>query len=363
MKKLLSIRVFLFFLLLSFSATSQIPPGYYDSAWGLTGTPLKVALHNIIKNHTVITYSPGLWSAFYTTDVKPDGKVWDIYSDIPGGIAPYEFTFGTDQCGSYNAEDSCYNREHSFPESWFNGASPMYTDLFHIYPTDGWVNNKRGDYPYGDVGTATWTSLNGSKLGTCSDPGYSGTVFEPLDSFKGDIARSYFYMAVRYYTEDSGWPGSAMVSGAQFLPWAESVLLQWNALDPVSQKEINRNNTIYYSFQHNRNPFIDHPEWAASLWGPTASVGNINALDGFIKIFPVPVTSQLTIRCDNAAIHLKTASLYSLEGKLLLDENLNNQVGAETSISTVDLSSGIYILKVISEEGITIKKVSVQNPL
>jgi len=123
------------------------PANYYSSAEGKTGYALKTALHNIIKNHQVQSYS-SLWNHFQSTDKKPNGKAWDMYSDVPGGTPAYEYSFGSDQCGSYSKEGDCYNREHSFPKSWFNNASPMYSDLFHLYPTDGYVNQRRGNYPY-----------------------------------------------------------------------------------------------------------------------------------------------------------------------------------------------------------------------
>jgi endonuclease I len=260
-------RSALFFLLFSASLASnaQIPPGYYNPATGLSGTALQQALHDIIDNHTVVSYN-SLWTWYKQTDKKSNGKVWDMYSDIPGGTPPYEYTFVTNQCGNYNSEADCYNREHSWPESWFNGLSPMSSDIFHIVPSDGYVNGRRGNYPYGKVGSATWTSLNGSKLGTCVSPGYSGTVFEPIDAYKGDFARAYFYMETRYYNEGSSWPGSPMASGSQLLPWGQTLMMLWHLMDPVSQKEINRNDSIYKNVQHNRNPFVDHPEYAALIW-------------------------------------------------------------------------------------------------
>jgi len=246
-------------------AQAQIPPGYYNPATGLSGTALQQALHDIIDNHTVVSYN-SLWTWFQKTDKKANGKVWDMYSDIPGGTPPYEYTFISDQCGGYSNEGDCYNREHSWPKSWFGDVSPMNSDIFHLYPTDGKVNGMRDNYPYGKVGTATWTSLNGSKRGNSVSPGYTGTVFEPRDEYKGDFARTYFYMETRYYNEDSGWPGSPMTSGSQLLPWAQTLMLLWNLQDPVSQKEINRNDSIYKNVQHNRNPFIDHPEYAGMIW-------------------------------------------------------------------------------------------------
>lgn len=242
----------------------QIPPGYYNSAAGLTGNALRVALHDIIDGHSSQSYD-ALWSHFYSTDRKSNNKVWDMYSDVPGGTPAYEFTFYTNQCGNYNSEGDCYNREHSFPASWFNDGSPMYTDLFHLVPTDGYVNNMRGSYAFGEINSPTWTSTNGSKRGPNAYTGYSGTAFEPIDAYKGDFARGYFYMMVRYYGSMGSWDGP-MMSGGDLAPWALNLLRDWHLADPVSQKEINRNNAIY-AIQGNRNPFIDHPEWVCSIWG------------------------------------------------------------------------------------------------
>jgi hypothetical protein len=149
----------------------------------------------------------------------------------------------------------------------------MYTDLFHLYPTDKYVNNKRSNYPFGEVSNPTWTSDNGSRLGSNSTAGYSGIVFEPNDAYKGDFARTYFYMVTCYENKVAGWNSSeAKVSLAgdkypAFKQWAIDVLLKWHRNDPVSQKEIDRNNVIYTSYQHNRNPYIDRPELAEYIWG------------------------------------------------------------------------------------------------
>ena len=257
--------VILFFVW-SLSSIAQ-PAGYYHSAEGLTGNQLKSALHNIIKDHSSISYAQ-IWNAFWSTDNKGNGIVWDMYSDRPNGNPPYTFHLGNDQCGNYSGEGDCYNREHSWPQSWFNDQTTPRTDLHHIFPTDGYVNNRRSNYPFGEVRSASWTSQNGSKLGTSKTPGYSGTVFEPIDEYKGDFARALFYMSVRYYGEDSGWKSSDMTNKSELKSWAIDMLLRWNELDPVSQKEIDRNNTIYNDYQHNRNPFIDNPDYANMIWDP-----------------------------------------------------------------------------------------------
>lgn len=280
-----SITASVFFLLLYSYCGAQIPQGYYDPAAGLSGAQLKTALHRIVRGHIHRTYD-NLWMDFYTTDDKPNGKVWDIYSNVPDGTPngnpPYVFCFGPLPCHQCSTtpgtEGICYNREHTFPKSWWGGGTAatdsMYTDLFHLYPADSKVNTMRNDNPYGEVDFPTFTSLNGSKLGACSFPGFTGTVFEPLDSVKGDVARNYFYMATRYENEIASWAiltpeANSVLDGTSypcFETWYVQLLLSWSSLDPVSQKEIDRNNAVY-AIQHNRNPFIDHPEYINAIWG------------------------------------------------------------------------------------------------
>ena len=320
------------------TACAQPPAGYYDSAQGLSAQPLRIALHNIIDNHTVLDYSQ-LWSAFQSTDATANNKVWDIYSDIPGGTPPYLYSFGSDQCGVYNSEGDCYNREHSFPASWFNDASPMYTDLFHIYPTDGWVNNKRGNFPYGDVGSADYTSQNGSKTGLSIDPGYNSTVFEPIDAYKGDVARSYFYMMTRYYGGMGGW-SSPMIAAGDLAPWARTVLVAWNDLDPVSPKETARNNAIF-ALQHNRNPYIDHPEWVHAIWDPDASVQEEHR-------------NAASLRTDDSGLHF--TALGNAPVQLRIMDLLGNRIWTGSIIGpNADLpfsaAKGLYIATVTTAYG------------
>jgi len=266
------LQLLIVFLIAAFVLQAQAPANYYNSASGKTGNELKLALHDIIDNHTTITYKQ-IWNAFKTTDTKGNNVVWDMYSDGAGYTYYYD---NNQQCGNYDSEGDCYNREHSWPKSWFTGDenSVPGRDLHHIFPTDGYVNQQRSDNPFGEVQTASKTFQNGSKLGTCkSSLGYSGTVYEPIDEYKGDFARAYFYMSVRYYGEDSEWGSSGMTTKSELKPWAIEMLLDWNAQDPVSQKEIDRNNVIYTSYQHNRNPFIDHPEYAGMIWGSDPGPG------------------------------------------------------------------------------------------
>jgi len=337
--------VFTISILLSVICTfGQIPQGYYNTATGLSGEQLQSALHNIIDGHNVESYSD-LWSDFKQTDKKSNGYVWDMYSDIYGGNPPYNYTFFSDQCGNYGGEGDCYNREHSFPKSWFGGTvSPMYTDLFHLVPTDGYVNNKRSNYPYGEVGNVNWTSLNGSKVGSCNYPGYSGIVFEPIDEYKGDFARNYFYMATRYYQEDSNWPGSAMVNGAQPKPWALELLNDWHESDPVSPKEVNRNEAVY-DIQNNRNPFIDHPEFANQIWFSSGIDYDFDTFKSKISVYPNPVSDICNISFSSSFnINYIEYSLTDLLGK---PQETNFTIcGQSIKINTLDLSQGIYFLKI-----------------
>lgn len=354
--KLIMKSVLILFLVCYSFCFAQIPPGYYDSANGLTGIPLKSALHNIIKDHTVKSYS-SLLNYYQTTDKKPNGKVWDMYSDIPGGIPPYEFNFSM-SCGSYSSESDCYNREHSFPQSWFNSASPMQSDLFQVYPTDGFVNGKRSNYPYGEVSSPTWTSQNGSKLGYSSYPGFTGTVFEPVDEYKGDLARTYFYMAVRYYTEDADWPGSPMVIGAEPKPWALEMLKEWNAKDSVSQKEINRNNTVY-GIQNNRNPFIDHPEYVDSIWGPvsTSIPQELTSLE-IITVSSNPGNGIFDITLTLLPHSLIEVKIYNSSGQVI-DSGIWH-ITENHFKTTIDISSepgGIYFLQISDNKKIVSKKI------
>jgi endonuclease I len=338
-KKLLLIP---FWCLVAVIAAAQAPAGYYNAANGLTGKALQQALHNIIANHTYITYNQ-LWTAFKKTDVKTDGTVWDIYSDKPSGTPAYTFTFVTDQCGNYSKEGDCYNREHSFPKSWFGGeVYPMYSDLFHLYPTDGYVNNIRNNYPYGETSSPTYTSSNGSKLGPSSVTGYTGVVFEPIDAYKGDLARSYFYMATRYYGEDASWPGSEMVTGSQPKAWALTMLLQWAKDDPVSQKEINRNDSIY-NIQHNRNPFIDYPLYADMIWGSLNSTDDVIQDEQGMTIYPNPASSYLTIVLPDDHVSELAIQVYDFNG-CLSKTIITDETAPRLDIS--DFKPGFYLLQV-----------------
>jgi len=248
------------------SAWAAAPVNYYNSALGKSDEALMTALRNIIRPHTQLSYN-ALWNAFKTTDTDAQGYIIDMYSNCKYGP--------NDHGGSASQVGDGFNREHSFPKSWFDDGTPMYTDLFHLYPTDIKVNSQRSNFPFGVCAEGTRLT-NGKlygkgKLGKSTYPGYNGTVFEPDDEYKGDFARTYFYMVTCYKNELPSWSGSAQLNyGANkykaFSTWTINMLMEWTRLDPVSEKEIKRNDAVY-AIQGNRNPFIDHPELADYIWG------------------------------------------------------------------------------------------------
>ncbi|MBK7763447.1 MAG: endonuclease [Bacteroidetes bacterium] len=330
---------------------------YYNPAFGKNGTLLKTSLHDIIKGHNVGTYAD-LWTYFQSSDKKGSNTVWDIYSDIPGGTPPYTYTYTADQCGTYNSEGDCYNREHTWPNTYFGGnIYPMYSDLQHIFPTDGWVNNKRGSLPYGIVNTTTWTSDNGSKTGTSSTyPSSSFDVFEPIDSFKGDLARAFFYMSTRYEGEDAGWTNWEMANGAQLTNEAVNLLLTWHHNDPVSQKELNRNEAVYL-IQNNRNPFIDYPIFADCIWG-TGDCTSLHVSDkllaSMLTVYPNPCSNTLHIQVPEQ-IHIHEIQISNLTGQIIWQQNTSS-----LQIETSALTNGIYVINLHTNQGIVHKLFSKQ---
>ena len=264
-------QIYSLLLLVLFSVSfAQAPAGYYSTATG-TGYTLKTQLYNIIKDHTVIDYA-GLYVTYQTSDIdnffEKDGSVLDMYSENPAGTDPYNYSIAaTQRCGNYTNEGDCYNREHIIPQSVFNELSPMVSDAHFITPTDGKVNGIRSNYPHSVVVTPSQTTLNGSKLGTSTTAGYSGLVFEPIDEFKGDIARMYFYFATRYENTVAGYNYAMFnnTSNQVFTTAFLNQLLAWHNQDPVSAREIARNNAIY-ARQNNRNPFIDNPTYVTEIW-------------------------------------------------------------------------------------------------
>ena len=257
MKKLRS-RLLLIAAFAALCSMAEIPAGYYSSLNGKTDGDLKTAVHNIIKNFTRVSSYNDLPRYFQVTDVYPDSRRWwDMYSDIP----------------LYAPSFTGLNREHSFPKSWWGGSESVgaYVDLNHLYPSERAANSAKSNYPLGTVDMNQPVKFNN---GICrvgypvrGQGGNAASVFEPDDEYKGDFARTYFYMATCY--QNLTWKYTYMVSQNDYPTlnnWSIDLLMQWHRMDPVSQKEVDRNEAVY-GFQNNRNPFIDMPELAEYIWG------------------------------------------------------------------------------------------------
>lgn len=262
------------------SGTNEFPDGYYNNADGKSCADLKTALKTITTTGMTPRGYSALLSQYAITDIKPRevgtgsaNVIWDIYSDRPGPANdPYNYDPAGDACGS--GEGQGWNREHSVPQSWFTGgtSSTQGSDYHHIFPTDCQVNSWRGSWIYSEVSNPTTTSQNGSKVGSSSFAGLTGTAFEPIDEYKGDVARAFFYFVTRYQDNMTSWSGGSN-GGQAFeantfpsidIPYLR-LMLKWHEQDPVSEKERVRNNGAF-SFQRNRNPFVDKPEYVALIW-------------------------------------------------------------------------------------------------
>ena len=342
---------FLSLFLLPLALMAQPRAGYYNAAVGKADAALRSSLSSIISNGLSVTSYSGLYSAYSKTDINPTtGKIWDMYSNC-------NFTYGTDENhGITGAECTNYNREHTSPQSWFSENPPMVSDLFNVYPTDTKVNGMRSNYPYGEVASASYTSGNGSKLGSSSMSQYSGTVFEPINEFKGDIARTCLYMATCYASVCQSWgSGATVVYGSNngLTTYTVALFLKWHRQDPVSAKETARNNAAE-GVQHNRNPFIDHPELAEFIWGtrkgePWSLTSAIDEVKIAFSLSPNPVQNELTINSDETNLEY---IVYNLSGQMLNEGQLN----ISKSISVEHLNNGMYLLQLKSGNRKSIQK-------
>lgn len=336
-------------LFLTAFSFAQIPGNYYDSANGLSGYTLKSELKNITTTgHFWSTNSPDSYDELYNAYVNThsdvatssgnqyenDGTVLDFYSENPLGTDPYNFTHNVDNGGNQTTEGDCYNREHLIPQSSFNSNYPMQSDIHHVIPTDCRVNNFRGSLPFGEVATPDWTSLNGSMRGSSDITGYSGTMFEPLDEFKGDIARALLYFATRYEDTVNGYTSFDMFNGTNnqvFQTWAIDMLLDWHYnVDPVDQRELDRNNAAY-NFQGNANPFVDHPEYANMIWNPAPDTEVPTAPTNLMASNPTSSSIDLTWTASTDNIGVTSYDIYV--------DGVNTFNTANTSFTATGLSS------------------------
>lgn len=332
MKKTFTLLLLLLFVNLGFA---QIPDGYYSSAEGLQGEDLKTALHNIIKGHTVYPYSDSgtdVWDILKESDRDPNNSenVILIYTGISfkAGLPGEEYDNGAGW-----SREHIWAKSHGFPSESYDA----YTDAHHLRPADISVNSARGtkDFDNGGSPHAEATECN-----TDADS------WEPRDAVKGDVARMMFYMATRYEGEN-GDPDLELVDytgTSTDTPFFGklSTLLQWNEEDPVDEFESHRNEVVY-SYQGNRNPFIDHPEYVQAIYNPSTSTGD-KLTESSITIYPNPVVDVLKINAPESY----TTEFYSVIGERILI----------TTSKTVDVSnfdSGVYFVVVKNELGATVK--------
>ncbi|MBP3739181.1 MAG: endonuclease [Muribaculaceae bacterium] len=320
MKSRLLIAALVVFAASTTAALADVPAGYYATLNGKSGQALKNAIHELTKVRTVHNYG-SLWYYFRQTDAMTGdaARVWDMYSD-----KTYFFT------SNGSGATSGMNKEHSLPKSWWGGGNESegyfaYTDLNHLYPSDAEANMAKSNYPLGEVETTRFD--NGvSKVGTpiAGQGGGSTIVFEPDARYKGDFARTYFYMAACY--QDYTWKYKYMYSEDNWLtltPWSIDLLLRWAREDPVSDKEVARNEAVYRC-QNNRNPFIDNPELMEYIWGERAGeVFNVDSTpidDGPAEI--ITPTNSMTFDLGQVALGRSTSITIPVKG-----HNLTNNVG------------------------------------
>ncbi|HPY80042.1 MAG TPA: endonuclease [Bacilli bacterium] len=291
---------------------------YYANANTSSGSALLTSLQSITTKGSDVGSYDDLFETYRSSDVK-DGYLVDMYSNTT------RYTVDQKRCGNYKNEGDCWNREHSTPKSWWGGSkSNQGADPFILYPTDGKINGMRSSYPFGEVKTIEKASNNNYSLLGSADNSlypYSGKVFEPADEWKGDLARSAFYTRARWsasYSWSSG-GGNVIYSGSAsnnfgLTDYAVKLYTAWSNLDPVDEWELRRNEAIY-AIQGNRNPFIDHPEYANIIWGGTTYTGggattppNTITLNPASSSIAVGATVSLSVSVDSGSSQVTWSS-------------------------------------------------------
>lgn len=355
------------------SALAEAPAGYYNSLVGKSTSALKTALYQIINPHTeVSSYNslPDYWAGRRdapATDVRPGTNYWwDMYSDMD--------VLTSIQFGTY------MNREHSLPKSWWGGSTstPAYVDMYHLYPGEAKANQAKSNYPLGEIKAGTTTKFdNGvSKVGTGVNSGGADYVFEPANEYKGDFARTYFYMVTCY--QDMNWTKTWQVMNGTYpslQQWAIDLLLKWHRADPVSEKEINRNDAVYQT-QNNRNPFIDDPELAEYIWGnkkgqayklpttvePGGDATLFTPINGMTIDFGEvalgrSITAKLIFRGENVygkfelGITGMNRSLFKLSANSVVGSLANSASGTSVTITYTPTATGTHAAQVNISDG------------
>lgn len=358
--------------LAALAGRAGIPDGYYNKMNGKTGASLKQATYEVIYPHTKVSSYSNLPRYFQTTDVYPQSmRWWDMYSAVT----------------RYAPNFSGLNREHCLPKSWWKVGNdveytPAYVDLFHLYPSDGPANQAKSNYPLGTVNqTQTLRFENGvSTVGypVSGQGGGAAYVFEPDEEYKGDFARTYFYMVTCY--QNLQWNSSYlwMVQRNTYptlTSWAVNLLLKWHREDPVSQKEIQRNEAVY-TYQNNRNPFIDFPDLAEYIWGNkvgepfkvpesgviagdpilTAPVGGTTLDFGQVAVGQT-AKALLLIKGENLTQPLSISlggndrTLFAVGDRTISQQLVNTPGGYELQVSYTPASTGTHEARILIYDG------------
>jgi len=320
----------------SINISAQIPDEYYTATKYLSGENLKTALHNIIKNHIEFPYTSS------STDV------WDILKETDRDTLNTDNVILFYSGWSVNAEQEYnsakgWSREHVWAKSHgdFGTKKGAGTDVHHLKPCDISVNSARSNKDF-DFGGSIY--IDGDGVTECKSDHDS---WEPRDAVKGDVARMLFYMAVRYDDSELDLELADRVENYDLNEYGKgfhgklSTLLEWHKTDPVDSFEINRNNIIY-TYQQNRNPFIDHPEYANKIWSNATGIP-LNE-KGEIKIYPNPANSYVTIEIPN---HEKTmGSLYSINGDKIFEFEVYNKMRLQID----NIKPGKYLIKMVAKD-------------
>ncbi len=326
MKKYLSLIALFAWLI----AGADIPAGYYQRLDGKKKEQLKTAAYQTVRPHTVVTYNSLFPTQFPQTDVYPElyngqRRWWEMYSDMVFYV---------------NRGWSGMNREHSLPKSWWGGdQNEAYTDLNHLYPSESDANMAKSNYPLGEVMTPTFQNgVTTVGYAYAGQGGGASRVFEPADEYKGDFARTYFYMATCY--QDYTWKYTYMLETGDYptlRSWAYEMLLDWARRDPVSQKERMRNEAVY-QIQGNRNPFIDFPELAEYIWGTRTTETFYLSEQGGIITPPITGDPELFAPIDGTALDMGEVAVGKEQEVELLINGVNLTSALSVRVTGTDRS-------------------------
>lgn len=346
---MLKINLVLLLLIVTETAFAQIPTGYYTPAKDLLGDNLKVALHDIIKDHKEFRYSSSstdTWDILKQSDkdtINPENVIL-IYSGWTMNAA-LEFN-----------NEKGWNREHVWAKSHggFDTDPGPGTDAHHLRPSDISVNAARGNKDFDDGGSL-YVDADGAT--TCRTDNDS---WQARDEVKGDIARMLFYMAVRY----EGTNGeldlelvdqvntSSLTSSGKGYHGKLSTLLEWHKADPVDSFEMNRNNVIY-SFQENRNPFIDHPEFVSKIWETSTSANIVNRTE--LNIYPNPAKGFINVELPD---NLEAAGIiFSITGNIVAEFSGSGHF----QVKTASIDPGLYNIRIVSNNKVYLSKIIIQD--